>query len=127
MQPVNCRRRIRGVQVLRNQKVRRIHQPTVVNRQSPTERRLEAKTQADGVTPAHSQILRVHIFDEISRWRDRFRMHDVADAPKDIAAIVERHDLDVRRDGYPRFQVQDDHRIAANRHGEWINADNFPR
>src|SRR5687768_2508006 len=80
--------RIKRVQILRNQKPRRIHQKPVIDGQCAAERRLEAKTEPDRVTPTDAQVLRVHIFDEIARWSDRLPAEDVADAPEYIAAVI---------------------------------------
>ena len=70
--------------------------------------------------PAHAQVLRVDVFDEISSRRDWLWMKDVADAAKHISAVIEWHDLHVSRDRHTRFQVRDHFRVAANRHREGI-------
>src|SRR2546428_7696701 len=57
MQAVVCREWRAGIQILRNQKLRRIQKISVINRQCATQRSLDAKAEADRVTPAHTEIL----------------------------------------------------------------------
>ena len=74
MQPVDCGGRMRRIQELRNQELRRVQQKAVINRQRAAERCLEAKTQAHRVTPAHPQVLRVDVFPSASAaWDERCR------------------------------------------------------
>src|SRR5581483_5383190 len=122
MQSVNRRRRGR-VEVLRNQKLRRIQQISVIHCQRTAERRFESEAKSDRVTPPHPQILRIQIGNKVTRRRDRLRMENIAHAAKHVAAVVERHDLNVRRNGHARFQIHHDHSVATDRHREWIHAD----
>src|SRR5205814_10275323 len=78
MQAVVCREWRAGIQILRNQKLRRIQKISVINRQCATQRSLDAKAEADRVTPAHTEILGVQVFNEIAGRCNRFRMKDVA-------------------------------------------------
>src|SRR5437660_12389542 len=89
MQSINRGGRIRRIQVLRNQKLRRVKQKPIIDRQRAAERCLQSKTQAHRMAPAHAQVLRVHIFHKIARWRDRLWMQNVPDAAKHIAAVIE--------------------------------------
>ena len=73
------------------------------------------------MTPTHAQVLGVQIRNEISRGGNRFRMKDIADAAKYIAAVIERNDLDFGSDRDPRFQIHYDHGVAADGHGERIH------
>src|SRR5436190_21311574 len=105
MQPVDCGGRMRRIQELRNQELRRVQQKAVINRQRAAEWCLEAKPQAHRVTPAHPQVLRVDVFHEISRRRRRLGMKDVADGAEDVAAVIERNYLNIRIDGNACLQV----------------------
>src|SRR5436190_1722934 len=45
--------------LLWNQKIRRVEQPTVINRERSAQGRLNSQAQSDGVRPAHPHIVRV--------------------------------------------------------------------
>src|SRR5437764_1292250 len=120
MQFIDRRRRRTSIQILRNQKLRRIQKESVINRQRASQRSLDAKAEADRVTPTHAEILSVQVFHEISRGRDWSRMKYVADAAEHVAAVVKRNRLEIRRHRHPRFQIHHHHRVAANRHREWV-------
>src|SRR2546428_6111798 len=55
MQAVVCREWRAGIQILRNQKLRRIQKISLTNRQCATQRSLDAKAEAVPVTPAQPQ------------------------------------------------------------------------
>src|SRR2546423_4970900 len=73
------------------------------------------------MTPTNAQVLGVTIFDKVTRRRDWLWMKYVADAAKDIAAIVKRNDLDVWRGRDACFQIHHHHGVAANRDRERIH------
>src|SRR5437763_12409570 len=64
MQFIDRRRRRTSIQILRNQKLRRIQKESVINRQRASQRSLDAKAEADRVTPTHAEILGVQVFHE---------------------------------------------------------------
>ena len=72
------------------------------------------------MTPAHTEILGVQVFNEIAGRCNRFRMKDVANAAEYVAAVVKRNGLQIGRDRHPRFQIHHHHCVAADRHREWI-------
>src|SRR5437764_883057 len=47
-------------------------------------------------------------------------MKNVADAAKDVAAVIERHRLHRRRNRHASFQICDDFGVPANRHRERV-------
>src|SRR6185503_20996437 len=107
---------------LRNQKLRRVQQKTVIHRQRATERRLESKSQSDSVGPMRTQVYGINRRQNISR-RHRRRLvlaEQIPNSSKHVAAIVKRHHLDRSRKWNARFEIQDRKRIATDRHSKRI-------
>src|ERR1051325_965708 len=50
-------------------------------------------------------------------------MKNIADAAKDVTAVIERHDLNIARHRHARFQIQHHFSIAADRNSEGIQTD----
>src|ERR1044072_1447225 len=107
---------------LRNQKLRRLQQPAVINRQRAAKRRLHTKTQTDGVGPMRAQVRGVDRRDDVTRRYRRLIVltKQIANAPENVATVVKRHDLQRPRHRHARFEVHNRKRIATDRHREWV-------
>ena len=116
-----------GWTTLRNQKLRRIQQETVIHRQRATKRRLESKSQPDGVGPMRTQVDRPNRRKNISRrhWRGIVFSKQISNSSKDVTAIVKRHHLYRLRERNARFEIQNRERVAANRHRKRIEKDDI--
>src|SRR5438876_4734123 len=102
---------------LGNQKLRGIEQEPIINCQRAAERSLDAEAEADSMRPVCSQIYRCQRIAGGVRFRVA---KDIAHAAKHIATIIEGHSLKIPGQGYPRLEIQHDHRVSAQRYGKWI-------
>src|SRR5262249_57412160 len=75
---------------LRNQKLRRIQQPTVIYRERTTEWRLESKTKSNRVRPSCAQIMGIDYSLDIVRWNWRliWLTKKISDSSVNVATVI---------------------------------------
>src|SRR6185503_16489873 len=96
-QSEDCRRTIKNTcrTTLRNQKLRRVQQNSVIDSKRATKRSLQPETQANRVGPVRAQISLIDRRENVTRRNRRriFLAKQVANPAKHVTAIVKRHDL----------------------------------
>src|SRR6185503_2420802 len=113
---------------LRNQELRRVQQKTIIDRQSTADRRLPAKPETNGMGPFRLQVLGLDKSENVAgRNRSWIALpKQIANAPKDVAAVIKRHHLSGPREGNSRFQIDDRKCVSANRNGKRVQRNQVP-
>src|SRR5215211_6847388 len=80
---------------LRNQKLRRVQQETVIYCQRAPKRSLETESQSDSVGPVRAQVCCINGREKIARrhWRGIILTKQIANPAENVATIVKRNCL----------------------------------
>src|SRR5687767_3625985 len=125
-QPVDRRSAIEAAQraALRNQKFRRIHHYSIVDRKRTTKRSLNSNTQTKRMYPMRAQVFGVDSRKHIAgRHRRLILAKQITNSPEYIATVIEWHDLQRVRYRHARLQVHYGQRVAAHGNRKRIQED----